>query len=281
MKKEFVNNASCPRCKNDLKLSKINKKDKDEIINGEIKCTKCKKTYKIIKSIPRFVKMDNYSNSFGLQWNAHSKILLDSDNNTKQVYEAIMERTQWSKNYLKNKKVLECGCGAGIDSEVLLKMGANLTSFDLSNAVDAALENNKNSKKYDIFQGDITKIPLKKRSFDIVYCHRVIQHTPNPKKSFSSMAKMVKKGGELFMHSYDRAFINITHWRYLYRPITKRINEEKLYQYLEKHGPKMYRFCKKIDKYYIGKAFHHFFIPFYNHSQKKKNISTFNRKTDI
>ena len=35
-------------------------------------------TYPIINGIPRFVKLENYATSFGIQWNRFSKTQLDS-----------------------------------------------------------------------------------------------------------------------------------------------------------------------------------------------------------
>ena len=57
-----------PKTKAPLKISK----DQKHLINND------GKKYEIINNIPRFVKSDNYANSFGLQWNKFRKTQLDS-----------------------------------------------------------------------------------------------------------------------------------------------------------------------------------------------------------
>ena len=41
-------------------------------------CKNCGTIYLIIDGIPRFVELNNYSESFGYQWNIHQKTQLDS-----------------------------------------------------------------------------------------------------------------------------------------------------------------------------------------------------------
>ncbi len=270
MDKKLLKVLVDPKTKSKLKLN-VTKEKNGKIIEGELISEENIK-FPIIKEIPRFVSKENYAEeSFGFQWNKHSKILLDSHSNNNVVKKAIFERTQWTEGYLKNKKVLECGSGAGIDSEILLELGAELYTFDLSSAVEANFKNNSTKKKFNIFQADIFKIPVKDNFFDVVYCHRVIQHTPNPRKAFVSMARKVAPGGELFMHSYDKTFKNNTQWRYLYRPLTTRMDEQTLYKILTKVGPTLFNITYYLDKFFLTRGFHHFFIPFYNHSKKYGN----------
>ncbi|MBI2547970.1 methyltransferase domain-containing protein [Candidatus Woesearchaeota archaeon] len=277
MNPSFLQWLRCAACRGELKIHKYKQKTGKEIVEGLIRCISCKKEFPIVNGIPRMVPKENYADSFGMEWNLHLKTMLDSATGKPIIYNTVVERTGWDKAFLKNKLVLECGCGAGIDSEILLQLGAKLISFDLSTAVDAAFKNNHKAKNLvGMFQGDITNIPLLEKSFDIVYCHRVLQHTPNPHRSFVSMAKYVKPKGTLFMHSYDNTWKNMTHWRYLYRPITKRMNQKKIYSLITKHGPFLHKLTTRLDQYYPGRVIHHFFIPFHNYSQtygKKYNLT--------
>ena len=71
---------------------------------------------------------------------------------------------------LKGKKVLEAGSGAGRFTEILLKYGAIVYSFDYSNAVEANFANNTPNKNLTIFQADIANIPFRSSFFDAVVC---------------------------------------------------------------------------------------------------------------
>jgi SAM-dependent methyltransferase len=163
---------------------------------------------------------------------------------------------------------LECGCGAGHDTEALLGLGAKVISFDLSNSVDVAVENNGSSNEVLILQADIFKVPLQVDLFDVVYCHRVIQHTPQPESAFYSIARHARKGGDVFLHSYSTHWRSMVHWKYALRPITTRMSHERVFKLLTFFGPFLYRtlgVARKLGLKSLRRA-----IPFEN-SERKLN----------
>ena len=81
-----------------------------------------------------------------------------------------------------------------------------------------------------LFQGDIFNIPFAEASFDKVICLGVLQHTPDPEKAFMNLAKFVKPGGPLVIDVYRADFVAYLHWKYVLRPITKRMDKERLYR---------------------------------------------------
>ena len=54
MKKDLMNIICCPACKGNLEL-KVSKEDKDEIVEGSLKCKKCKVKYEIKEGIPNLL----------------------------------------------------------------------------------------------------------------------------------------------------------------------------------------------------------------------------------
>jgi len=56
MKKDILDILCCPTCKGELSL-KIDKEEKDEIINGTFTCKKCKHEYQINDGIPSLLKI--------------------------------------------------------------------------------------------------------------------------------------------------------------------------------------------------------------------------------
>ncbi len=135
----------------------------------------------------------------------------------------------WSEN-LEGERILEAGSGAGRFTEALLQTGAEVYSFDFSNAVEANQINNGHMPNLHLFQSDIFNIPLPKESFDKVICLGVLQHTPEPKRSFIELSRYVRPGGELVVDVYKSTFISLLHWKYLLRPVTKRMKKESLYK---------------------------------------------------
>lgn len=179
------------------------------------------------KSIPRFVKHGNYAFSFGNQWNKFSKTQLDSYTNQPISYNRLRTAYGESLNSLKGLRVLEAGCGSGRFTEILLRKGAEVYSFDYSHAVDANFKNNMNNEKLTLFQGDIRKIPFPENYFDVVICLGVLQHTPSTQESIKELNRVTKKGGKII---YDHYKFHIGHFFSLYFPIwflVKNINSKK------------------------------------------------------
>jgi SAM-dependent methyltransferase len=88
---------------------------------------------------------------------------------------------------------------------VILESGAYLYAVDLSEAVEANYENCKQYQRYHVCQADILKLPFPTGQFDIVICIGVVQHTPDPEKTMSSLCSQVRPGGMLVLdhYSYD------------------------------------------------------------------------------
>jgi SAM-dependent methyltransferase len=183
----------------------------------------------VIGGIPRFVPAENYAGSFGYQWNLHRKTQLDSFTGLPISKNRLFAVSDWSKE-LRGERVLEAGSGAGRFTEVLLSTGADVFSFDYSNAVEANWKNNGDKPNLHLFQADILQIPLPEESFDKVVCLGVLQHTPDPERAFKSLAKHVKSGGELVVDVYKASFFSWLQWKYALRLVTRRVNKEALYK---------------------------------------------------
>jgi len=194
-----------------------------------LKCCRCLAEYPVVANIPRFVPGENYADSFGFQWNKHRKTQLDSFSGLDISKRRVEEATGWPAD-LSGQCILEAGSGAGRFTEILVKTGAEVYSFDYSTAVDANYLNNGHNKNLHLFQGDIFNIPFAPATFDKVICLGVIQHTPDPAKAFSSLARQVKPGGELVIDVYRDDLPARLQWKYLLRPFTKRIEQQKLYR---------------------------------------------------
>ncbi len=103
--------------------------DNFTVLSGQLESTSGNR-YPIISGIPRFVDAENYSVDFGSQWNMFPKTQLDSFSGI-DVSEARLARClQGSLAGLKGKLILEAGSGAGRFTEILLKHGAIVHSFD-------------------------------------------------------------------------------------------------------------------------------------------------------
>ena len=240
---------TCPKCGNGaLLMLKNTTKGSSSKSNG-LECTKCERRYPIIDGIPRLVDLDNYSESFGYQWNIHVRTQLDSYTGLSISRDRLYAATGWRDAPLTDDVVLEAGSGAGRFTEVLVKTGADIYSFDYSRAVDANKINNGTNETLTLFQGDIFNIPFDDNTFDHVLCLGVIQHTPDPKVAFYSLASKVKPGGKLYIDVYTRSWYHLLHWRYLLRPLTKRIDRQLLYKIVKTVTPKLVPLSKLFGRF--------------------------------
>ena len=87
----------CPKCKSSLRLLDDYSGDFD-IEDGGLECTACAATFPIINGIPRFVPVENYASSFGLQWNKFRTEQLDSVNGSTISKDRFYSVTEWNPN---------------------------------------------------------------------------------------------------------------------------------------------------------------------------------------
>lgn len=169
--------------------------------------------FPVVDGIPRFVESDNYAQAFGLQWKTFAKIQLDSYNGSPISLERLERCLGCKVEDLKNKTLLEVGCGAGRFTEHLVRGGAYVHSVDLSIAVEVNKENVGIAPNHVVAQANVYALPFAKESFDVVMCIGVIQHTPDPEKTITALWNMVKPGGMLVIDHYT------FDWMYYLKPI--------------------------------------------------------------
>ena len=224
----FLDFFQCFVC-NAIKVKSIF--DKDNNNHEAIVCTECNTHFPYHNEILRFVNRDNYSNNFGFEWKSHSQTQLDSFSKISLSRDRFFQVTGWPER-LDGEFILEAGCGSGRFTEILAKTNANIISFDYSDAIEVNFQNNNKYKNISFFQGDIFNLPLKKNSFDKVFCFGVIQHTPDPEEAIKNLIKYVKPNGKIAFDVYRKDFVALLQWKYLLRPITKKMSHKKLYKFI-------------------------------------------------
>lgn len=229
--------------------------------------------------------INDSSDSFQRQWTEYPKIRHDSETGTTGIEHVIRHRTNWNLNELEGKLVLECGGGAGADSEVLLKYGADLVTVDLTTAI---LEDNRKSNNQLVVQASIDNLPFKHAIFDVVYCHRVIMHTNKPDDTLNQILKFVKPGGAVFVHTYARNIHQMLQWKYVLRPLTTRLNRDFLFKLISRSAPtlmKINEFVFNIRPNWLGRFLFRItnrVIPVRNyHLESNQSVQSYNKEEII
>ena len=232
MKTEFLELLRCPITGQHLVLEDAENASHD-IEAGCLISKDGRYRYPIRDYIPRFVPQTNYADNFGMQWNHFRQTQLDSYSGRSITADRFWPATGWSPDELKDQWVLDVGCGAGRFAEVALSAGAKVVALDYSSAVDACYANLKHHPNLHVVQADIFALPLAAGTFPYVYSLGVLQHTPDVARAFAALPPMVRKGGRLCVDFYWKRFRTMLHTKYLLRPITKRVPQQKLFGLLQ------------------------------------------------
>src|SRR4029079_6945873 len=110
----------------------------------------------------------------------------------------------------KGLRVLEIGCGLGTDGAQFARAGADYTGIDLTDAaIDLA------QKRFQLFNlpgkfqtDDAEKLSFADNTFDVVYSHGVLHHTPDIESAIREIHRVLRPGGRAEVMLYHRNSYN-------------------------------------------------------------------------
>ena len=110
-----------------------------------------------------------------------------------------------SNKPLKNMKILDIGCGGGLLSEPMCRLGANVVGIDASkkNIQVAKLHAIKNKLKidYKVASPEMLKTKIK---FDVILNMEIIEHVEDIDFFIKESSKLLKKGGVMFVATLNK-----------------------------------------------------------------------------
>ena len=113
---------------------------------------------------------------------------------------------------LKNKskplsgiKILDIGCGGGLLSEPMSRMGANVTGIDASdkNIKIAKVHSKKNKLKINYLCSSPEKLKVTKK-FDVILNMEIVEHVEDIDFFLKSCSKLLKKNGLMFVATINK-----------------------------------------------------------------------------
>jgi SAM-dependent methyltransferase len=248
MRYEHLEHLRCPHCGSRLAAERVARQTADRIEEGELDCTTCDKQYPIVGFIPRFVPSQNYAEGFGLEWTLHSRTQYDSESGIALSERRFFEETRWPRA-LDGEILVEPGSGSGRFTEYAASTGALVLSLDYSKAVEANYQSNGGRENVLIVQGDVLAMPFPKDYADKLFCFGMLQHTPDPERSFLALVRHLKPGGELVVDVYAKS---IKQWllgtKYWVRPLTRRLPPDRLYCWVRRYVDLMWPVAEVIRR---------------------------------
>lgn len=143
----------------------------------------------------------------------------DAPPGSRHFYE-LVEHHRYSKEWhipiaadfasTKGLRVLEIGCGLGTDGAQFARAGADYTGIDLT---DAAIE--LAQRRFELFNlpgafrtDDAERLSFPNDSFDLVYSHGVLHHTPDIESAIREVRRVLRPGGRAEVMLYHRNSYN-------------------------------------------------------------------------
>lgn len=156
--------------------------------------------------------------------------------NSITTLKGLFKRSKFNTLKLKNKLVLDMGCGSGRFTSafaclgVKKAIGVDKGTMGIKIAKKYAKLNNIKNLEYK--NGSVLKLPFKNEKFDFVFCKGVLHHTGNLKKGLEEFNRVMKRGGGGFLYLYGSGGI---FWesRKQMRKVMKKIPYKKTFDILK------------------------------------------------
>ena len=106
---------------------------------------------------------------------------------------------------LKNIELLDIGCGGGLLSEPMCRLGAKVTAIDASqkNINVASFHSKKNKLKINYLCSSPDKLSLKKK-FDVVLNMEIVEHVEDLNLFLKKSSSLLKKNGLMFVATLNK-----------------------------------------------------------------------------
>ncbi len=117
--------------------------------------------------------------------------------------------TNTNNNFLKNLNILDIGCGGGLISEPMARLGGNVTGIDASEknikiAQMHAKKNNLNIRYINKSPEQLNEF----EKFDVILNLEVIEHVENVTLYIDACKNLLKKNGIMFTATLNRTFMS-------------------------------------------------------------------------
>ena len=128
------------------------------------------------------------------------------------ILEEISKHFKLNRNkklLLKNLEILDIGCGGGLISEPMARLGGNITGIDASekNIKIASLHSKENNLKITYLNKSPEQLDEKEK-FDIILNLEIVEHVDNLDLYLKSCYRLLKKNGLMFTATINRTFVS-------------------------------------------------------------------------
>lgn len=134
----------------------------------------------------------------------HGEEGVETIQNMNENHKEISEFAFENINVGKNDKILDIGCGGGVNIEKFLKLtSGNVDGLDYSEvSVAESIRRNQNavdSGRCEVIQADVRDMPLEDESYDIATAFETIYFWPEIGETFKEVSRIIKPNGQFMI----------------------------------------------------------------------------------
>ena len=173
--------------------------------------------FNLEKIVDSFIKIGNYNFNFNFKKKVNTQTLFGKLWNTrfedfsldqKNFLNKLLKKLDFDTKKIKNKLVLDMGCGSGRFSVAFARLGAKkVYGIDLGDEglkIGKKIAKKFNVKNVKFKKSSVLKTSFKSNYFDFVFCKGVLHHTGNLKDSLNEFLRLIKPNGYGFLYLYGK-----------------------------------------------------------------------------
>ena len=150
----------------------------------------------------------------------HGEEVVETIKNMNENHQPISEFAFKCVDVGTNDRILDIGCGGGVNIEKFLKLtDNNVEGIDYSDVSvkESAKRNQKaiGDKRCRIIQADVSKMPIDDEVYDLVSAFETIYFWPDIENTFKEVLRIIKPGGQFMIaqgtdgnHPDDEKWLN-------------------------------------------------------------------------
>ena len=133
----------------------------------------------------------------------------DPQSEFRPLHEINPLRLGWVEQHaqLAGQKALDIGCGGGLLTEAMARLGASVTGIDLSEKALRVAElhmlESRLQVSYELSAAEAFA-DAHAGEFDVVTCMELLEHLPDPASAVAACARLAKPGGRVFFSTINR-----------------------------------------------------------------------------